>query len=91
MGVGHRVPLVALDANTGDPLWTYAAGQTLAYPPVIAAGRVYVASVDHVHAVNLATHAREWLGDAGGWLSIAEGRLFVARRNGELVAYSFTR
>ncbi|MEZ4405088.1 MAG: PQQ-binding-like beta-propeller repeat protein [Polyangiales bacterium] len=83
--------LVAHSESTGAALWTYAASESLRYPPVIAAGRLYVSGAAHVFAINLSTHALEWTGDTAGWLSIAEGRLFVARANGVLDVFSFTR
>jgi hypothetical protein len=43
-----------------------------------------------VHALDLSTHAEVWSNDGGGWLSIANGQLYVAGPNGTLTAYTMT-
>jgi hypothetical protein len=37
--------------------------------------------------VDLTTHQKLWSAAVGGWLSLAEGRLFIAGMNGDLSAY----
>jgi outer membrane protein assembly factor BamB len=79
--------LSARDAANGNELWAFDAAGVLGYPPVIAAGYVYVASPNNVYAVSIASHAQAWMGPVGGWLSIAAGRLFVARATGTLTTF----
>lgn len=70
--------LRAFDLPTGNVLWTFDGDGALAYPPVVAAGYVYVSSPNRVYAVSIATHASVWSADVGGWLAVGAGRLFVS-------------
>jgi outer membrane protein assembly factor BamB len=83
--------LSALDASTGSALWTFAGDGTLSYQPVIAGHYVYVASDANVYAVDTTTHEQVWAGAPGGWLSIANGQLYVARADGTLDAWQLTQ
>ena len=87
-GVGT---LVALDAASGSTLWTFSGDGALAYPPVIAGHYVYVASDANVYAVDTTTHQQVWTASPGGWLSIANGQLYVARADGTLDAWQMTQ
>jgi len=78
--------LRANDAMTGSLLWTFAGDSALSYPPVVAAGYVYVASDAHTYAVDSATQTQAWANTPGGWLSIAGGQLLAAGNTGTLVA-----
>ncbi len=62
----------------------------LAYPPVIAAGHVFVSSGANVYAVRASDGAQVWTSAGGGWFTVAGGKLFVARGNGVLSAYTLT-
>jgi outer membrane protein assembly factor BamB len=70
--------------------WSFSGDSALSFPPVIAAGYVYVSSPSNVYAVNASTGQQVWTAAVGGWLSIAEGRLFVARPNGTLQTFTLT-
>jgi outer membrane protein assembly factor BamB len=83
--------LRAHDASSGTVLWTFPADSALAYPPVVAGHHVYVASRDNVYAVDVSTQQQAWTGTPGGWLSIANGQLYVARTDGTLAAWTMTR
>jgi len=81
--------LHALDAQTGAHLWTFVGDGALSFPPVLTRSHVFAASTAKVYAVELSTHREVWSADGGGWLSVANGVLFVA---GDGVrAYEFTR
>jgi outer membrane protein assembly factor BamB len=82
--------LQANDAATGAALWSFVGDKALTYPPVVAAGYVYVASDINAYAVDTANHTQAWTAKPGGWLSIAAGRLLVASNNGTVVAWSLT-
>ncbi|MDC0743071.1 MXAN_6577-like cysteine-rich protein [Polyangium mundeleinium] len=82
--------LAVRDAVTGAPLWNFAGDGTLAFPPVIAAGHVYVASENNVYAVDIATQQQVWTDTFGGWISIASGKVLIARANGTLAAYDLS-
>jgi hypothetical protein len=55
---------------------------------VLTQTHLYASSSSQVFAVDLATHASVWSATGGGWLSLANGSLYVAG-NG-LRAYSLT-
>jgi outer membrane protein assembly factor BamB len=80
----------ANDAATGTTLWTFPADGVLNHPPALAGHWAFVASDDHVYAVDTNTHAGVWMGAPGGWLSIADGKLYVAQPNGTLSAWALT-
>jgi hypothetical protein len=82
--------LLARDENGLGSLWSFAGDGQLTYPPVAANGFVYVASPSNVYAVNAATGQQAWTAAVGGWLSLAEGRLFVARPNGTLQTFTLS-
>ncbi len=84
--------LHALDATTGARKWMFAGDDALAYPPVMAAGYLYVSSPSNVYAVDPATHQAVWSAPVGGPLAIGSGMLFVSRpSDGSLVAFRLTR
>jgi hypothetical protein len=83
--------LEANDAATGAALWSFVGDKALTYPPVVAAGYVYVASDANAYAVDTVKHTQAWTAKPGGWLSIAAGRLWVASNNGTVVAWSLTQ
>src|SRR5712664_177800 len=82
--------LQARDAASGDLLWSFVPPDELRYPPVIANGFLYVSSNTKVHALDLAAQSEVWSDNAGGWLSIANGKLYVAQPDGNLNAYKMT-
>ena len=77
--------------STGDHAWTFAGVEGLVYPPIVAAGYVYVAGQANVYAVDAESGEQVWSGERGGWLSIGAGMLFVATQRGVLTAYALTR
>lgn len=81
--------LVARNADTGALVGTFAGDGQLSYPPVIAGNYVYAASDSNVYAVDRTTLKSVWTAASGGWLTIADKRLFVAKSNGTLEAYVF--
>lgn len=82
--------LAVRDAATGTPLWAFGGDGMLSFPPVIAGGHVYVASSSNVYAVDIATHEQVWTDTFGGWISVASGKLVIARTNGTLAVYNLT-
>jgi hypothetical protein len=82
--------LLARDAATGALLWFFPGDGQLSYPPIIAHGHVYVASDTHTYAVSIAAHTAAWSANEGGWLTLASGRLLVARKDGVLSAYKLS-
>ena len=51
----------ALDASTGDELWSYTTGGPVESSPAVVNGVVYVGSQDHnLYALNARTGAKLW-------------------------------
>ncbi len=91
--VGGRDKLVhAIDAQTGDAVWTF---QTLARvdsSPVVAGDRVYVGSNDgRLYVFDVATGEKLWEFNAGAALtaspSIAAGRVVIGSTDGVLYCF----
>lgn len=90
--------LVAADAETGDPLWSYDAGYGVSLEsPTVADGVVYAAAYDggeegkrSVFAVDAADGAELWTYDVekgvAESVSVADGSVFVPGRAGTLHA-----
>ena len=74
--------LLAFDARTGRPRWTYAAGKPVRSRPAVDGGTVYVGGEDgHVHAVDARTGRPRWrapAGDGTGTNTLAAGGLVFA-------------
>jgi hypothetical protein len=86
----HDGTLHARDAATGAYLWNFLGDRTLSYPPVVVNNHVYVASDTNIYAVNIGLRNQAWTDTVGGWITISDGYLLVARSNGELKAYTLT-
>ncbi len=83
--------LKARDIETGNLLWSFDAGATLVGAPVVTAGNVFIASDDHTWVLDRDTHQVLWQVDKGGWLTVANGQLFIAQKNGKLTVYNAVR
>lgn len=83
--------LKAANSSSGAVQWSFVGDTQLRYPPVIANGYVYVSSDSNVYAVNIATHQQSWTAPVGGWLTLANGRLYVAGGTGVLSTFTLTR
>ena len=75
--------LIALNANTGAVLWSYATGGSVDSSPAVANGVVYVGSDDNsVYALNAKTGARLWSYATGGSVEsspiVANGMVYVS-------------
>jgi outer membrane protein assembly factor BamB len=75
------------DSQSGEPLWSYAASSTLTGAPLVTNGNVFIASSSHTWVLDSNLHRVVWEVDRGGWLTIANGNLFIAQPNGVLAAY----
>lgn len=87
---GYSGQLQARDALTGAVRWTFDGDGQLFYPPVVAAGHLYVSSGYNVYAIDLATHQQVWTAPTGGYLTVAEGMLLTSA-NARITAYRLTR
>ena len=72
----------ALDASTGQKLWSYGAGDGVAPSVAVANGMVYVGSLDsNVYALNASTGALVWIYAADGVIqsspAVANGVVYV--------------
>ena len=80
----------ALEArNAGDLslLWSFAGDGAHRWSSVVASGHVYVSSDANLYAVKLTTHAQVATAAGGGWLQVAEGKLFASGRDGIVRAF----
>ena len=68
------------------PVWSFPTVGGLSYPPVVAAGVVYVSSDTTVFAVDATSGQQLWTTSPGGWGSTAGGMLSPDR----LRAYALT-
>jgi hypothetical protein len=82
--------LHARDASTGVLRWSFPGDTALNQAPVVAAGHVFASSASNVYAVRASDGVQVWTQPVGGWLTLAAGKLFVARGNGVLTAYSLS-
>jgi outer membrane protein assembly factor BamB len=92
-GTAYAITAGMLEAREVKGLaldFTFPGDVKLCYPPVVAGGHVYVASPDNVYAIDLKSQKAVWSAKPGGWLSVARGRLYVARADGKLDAWKLT-
>jgi len=81
----------ALDATSGQPIWTFATRARVDSSPVIAGGRVYVGSSDgKLYVLDLASGKKLAEFDAGSGITtspaIAAGRLVISSQDGVIYA-----
>ena len=83
----------ALDASTGDLLWSYtAAGNYVSSSPAVANGVVYVGSNDgNVYALNVTTGALLWSYQTGNVVfsspAVTNGVVYVGSGDGNVYAF----
>ncbi len=81
VGLNDRDQLLALDATTGEPLWSCFADAPVRLPPVGANGRVYFCSDDgRLYCVNAEDGRPEWSfrGGPTARLALGNGRVISA-------------
>ena len=79
----HRV--YALDAATGNELWSFATGEVVVSVPTVVDGVVYVGSNDnHLHALDADTGEKLWSYDTGSWVqyspAVSGGKVYLGAR-----------
>jgi outer membrane protein assembly factor BamB len=79
--------LTALDELTGSPRWNWTPPDGLLTGTMIATKNVVLATTDTaIYAVDLRSHETLWSYPASGTLSLGEGVLYVAGKDGSLTA-----
>ena len=83
--------VVALDAATGAERWSFQAGEAVSGTPVVAEGRVFVASFDHhAYSLDAATGEELWRVDTGapipGSPALFDDRVIFGSRSYDLLA-----
>ncbi len=73
--------------SDGILLWGFAGDGNLINAPVVTDKYVYVASAVHTYILDRVTHEVVWQTEKGGWLSIADGYLYIAQPNKIITAY----
>ncbi|UPV76566.1 PQQ-binding-like beta-propeller repeat protein (plasmid) [Halorussus limi] len=80
----------ALDATTGEEVWSARTEEYVNASPAVADGLVYVAVRDEIRALDAATGEQKWRFDASGSirapLSVADGTVFAGTLNGRVYA-----
>jgi outer membrane protein assembly factor BamB len=81
----------ALNASTGDFLWSFATGNSVTSSPAVANGVVYVGSTDdNVYALNAATGAELWSYTTGNAVTsspaVANGAVYIGSDDYNLYA-----
>lgn len=79
--------LEARQLSDGALLWSFVGDNGLTHAPIIAGPYVYVASEANTYVVNRDTHTLVWQVNHGGWLSMANGYLYVAQADKIIYAY----
>ena len=91
--VGGRDKMVhALDPETGEALWTFAAGARVDSSPVLVGDRVFFGSERGiVHALDVATGEETWRFETGSAVvaspAVADGKLVIGADNGVLYCF----
>lgn len=83
--------LHALDAASGEPVWSFASGGAIRGNAAVADGRVHFGSWDHhVYALDARTGERLWAYDTGGIVqdtpAVAGGKVVIGSRSAKLFA-----
>lgn len=83
--------IYALDAETGDELWSYTAGGIIRSPPTVAGGTVYVGSRDNsLYALDAETGNVQWNYTTGDFVdaspTVVDGTVYVGSRDNSLYA-----
>lgn len=82
----------AVDAESGNQVWSLGTGEAIRSTPVIGNGKLYFGSWDdHLYAVSLPSHEFAWRSDSGGVIqstpSIGSNVVVIGTRAGRLIAY----
>ncbi len=79
--------LEARRLSDGALLWSFAGDSALTNAPIVAGDYVYVASNANTYVLNRHTHQLVWTTAQGGWLSLANGYLYIAQLDNTIYAY----
>ncbi|MBN1889227.1 MAG: PD40 domain-containing protein [Thermoflexales bacterium] len=71
----------------GVLLWSFSGDGQLTNAPLVAGNHVYVASTATTYVLGRSTHDLEWQTSHGGWLTVANGFLYIAQTGQALYAY----
>ncbi|HLF92769.1 MAG TPA: PQQ-binding-like beta-propeller repeat protein [Planctomycetota bacterium] len=84
--------ILAVDAATGKPVWSFTDTFSIEFPPVVANNHLFVSSRNEIYGINLGTREVVFkeINSWGGPLAVAEGKLLVARVDGLLKAYTLS-
>lgn len=93
---GGREQIQALDADSGDKLWTYPI-DSLGPSPTVAGGTVYAPENVRLHAIDVESGEEEWMFEADGEFDFIEApptvtqeKIYVGNDNGLLWAIDRT-
>lgn len=78
---------IAFDGLTGAELHRYRLDTVTSYPSVIANGLIFVSTVSETVVLDLNTFEKVWEYPVGGYVTVANNRLFIATSTGEVFAF----
>ncbi len=73
--------------HDGALLWSFDGNGELINAPVLTENYVYIASANHTYVLDRQTYNLVWETNKGGWLSVADGFLYIAQPGGIVSAY----
>jgi len=79
--------LEARQVSTGKLLGSFTAPSTLLNAPVVTPSLIFVATASATYMLDRTTLQVKWSTPEGGWLTVADGYLFIANANGYVTAY----
>ena len=82
-----RKQLRAIDATTGEDIWTLDVGDPLWYPPVVAGDYLFAGSVTNTYAVHIPSRTVVWQVPVAGRIVISDGWVLISTLNGNIRAF----
>ncbi|HLP75944.1 MAG TPA: PQQ-binding-like beta-propeller repeat protein, partial [Candidatus Paceibacterota bacterium] len=79
---------VAAFSTTGQPVGSYVAGTALSYQPIVTDDALIVASSSATYVFDLFTFGLKQTIPVGGYVSLANGVIYIATSGGDLYAYT---
>jgi outer membrane protein assembly factor BamB len=73
--------LEVFDLANGNPLWSFAGDERLSFNPVVTQKYVIVSSSANTYVLDRVSHQLVWQTNYGGWLTVANGFLYISSTN----------
>lgn len=79
--------MIAFEGATGEELWRYTLDTATGFSTVIANGLLFASTENKTLAFDLITHEIVWDYPIGGFMSIAQNRLFITTTKGYVYVF----